>query len=280
MDKQLELYKKNFSGLVWHQRSKQARLWILDMISAANSSHFGCSLSIVDLLVVIYSMFDLEPIQQKQYPRDIFILSKGHAAAALYAVHATVGLIPESALKTFYKDNSVLAGHPIRHSFAGVEASTGSLGHGASLGVGHALALRHDGHTNTVIVLVGDGECQEGSVWEALDMVTRFKLDNFILVVDYNNLQGLDTTEDISGKELHKKLEAFGCAVSEVDGHDHAQIFQAIQNAKIGSGKPHAVIAYTTKGKGIPFMENKLEWHYKCPKGDIYEAAKKTLSEL
>lgn len=280
MDKQLELYKNNFPLSLWHERSKQARLWILDMISAANSSHFGCSLSIVDLLVVIYSRFNLEPIAQKQYPRDVFILSKGHAAAALYAVQATVGLIPEAALKTFYQNDSVLAGHPIRHSFAGVEASTGSLGHGVSLGVGHALALRHDGHTNKVIVLVGDGECQEGSIWEALDMATRFKLDNIILLIDYNNLQGLDNTEDISGAELQKKLEAFGCLVSVVDGHDHVQINQAIEAAQKETGKPAAIIAYTTKGKGIPFMENKLEWHYKCPKGEIYEAAKKALSEL
>ena len=277
MEKQLLVTNDALLLELLKQRAKQARLWILDMISVANSSHIGSAYSIVDILVTLYSQFDIDSIAKQVYPRDIFMLSKGHAAAALYAAQATVGLIPVEALKTFYKDNSVLAGHPIRHAFPGIEASTGSLGHALSLGVGMALALKKDGHPNKVFVLLGDGECQEGSIWEALAMATRFHLDNLVIYIDYNNLQGLDQTEDITGKDLSKRLAAFGAKVQEIDGHNYSEILQSMNNCVLGV--PNAIIAHTIKGKGVPFMENKLEWHYKCPRGDLYEQAKKALGE-
>jgi transketolase len=262
-----------------YARQQKIRLNILQMITKAKSSHLGCSLGIVDLLNVLYgTVLDLEAIKAQQYPRDIFILSKGHSASALYATLSAVGLIPEADLATYYMNDSKLAGHPIRQMYPGIEASTGSLGHGLSLAVGFARALKDDGYQNRVFVLIGDGEAQEGSIWEAVEMAVRFELTNLTLIIDDNNLQGLNNTSELSGDTLTQRLQAFGMHVVDIDGHDYQQIIAAYE-IKPTSG-PLAIRAHTTKGKGISFMENRLAWHYKSPNPQEFERAHKELLGL
>jgi len=249
---------------------------IVDVLTKVQSSHLGCSFSIVDILVVLYhTIIDVELIKKQSPARDYFILSKGHSASALYATLASVGLIDHHELITTYY-NGYLAGHPTRTPCKGIEASTGSLGQGLSMGVGLALAAINDQRPNHIYVLVGDGECQEGAVWEALSMASRFKLSNLTIIVDYNNLQGYDKTDDIAPMPLDKRFEAFGCTVQTVDGHDYQALIRAFTSNQQHAG-PTAVIARTTKGKGLSFIENKLEWHYRSLKPEQYEVAKKEL---
>jgi len=262
---------ENFS-----QIAKACRKNIISMLTAAKSSHLGCSFSIIDILVVLYhGILDTQAIKNNSPERDYFILSKGHAAAGLYAALASVNLISHEILSTFYQNNSALCGHPMRHTIPGVEASTGSLGHGLSMGVGVALASKHDNLTRKVYVLVGDGECQEGSIWEAITMATRFKLDNLIIIVDYNNLQGLDRTDDIM-PNLAEKFIAFGCHVKFIDGHNYHDIYESLHEENI-SHKPLVIIAKTIKGHGISFIQDKLEWHYRSFNPEQLTQAQKEL---
>lgn len=261
------------------ERARQMRLWILDMIYLSSSSHIGSCYSMVDILTVLYSLhLDVESIAQQRYPRDYFILSKGHAVPGLYAALASVGIIQAEELKTYYQDGSRLPGHPVKDKCPGVEVSTGSLGHGVCLAAGIALGLKLDGHHNKVVTIVGDGECQEGSVWEAIDSAVRFQLTNFTIIVDHNNLQGFGRNDEISVVPPRKKFEGFGCNVIEVDGHDMMSIHEAL-NKPLASPAPRVIVAHTIKGKGVLYMEDKLEWHYKSPKGDLYERAKKELEQ-
>lgn len=247
------------------------------MIYAANSSHIGSAFSIVEIMTVLFHKFiNVDLIKQKSRSRNYFILSKGHAAAALYATLSSVGLIDSEQLKTYYKDASILAGHPIKDSFPGVEASTGSLGHGLSLAVGIALACKNDGLKNKIYVLLGDGECQEGAVWEGVMMAVRFKLNNLIIIIDNNNLQALDRTSDVVLGSWVDKFNGFGCNCICVDGHNFKNLINAFDN--IGQlDCPTVVIADTIKGKGVSFMQDRLEWHYKSPKNQEYQMAKKEL---
>lgn len=251
------------------------RTTIVDMLTSVNSSHLGCGFSIIDILVVLYHrILNVELIKKQSRDRDYFILSKGHGASALYATLASAGLIDPEVLKKYH--HGFLAGHPMRDPSKGIEASTGSLGHGLSMGVGLALAAKHGTSPTRVYVLVGDGECQEGSIWEAMTMASRFKLNNLTVIVDYNNLQGLDKSDDIMPGTLEEKFRAFCANTFEVDGHDHAALIQTFEQC----GKteyPDVIIARTTKGKGISFIENKLEWHYKSFKPDQYQLAKEEL---
>ena len=265
---------------IFFNKACDIRIKILDMLTSANSSHLGPCFSIVDIITVLYHhVFDIKKIASQDRSRDFFILSKGHAAAALYAVLHSVDLIPDVACDNYACDGSTLAGHPIKGAYPGIEASTGSLGHGLSLGVGLALAHRHDGLSNRVYVLMGDGECQEGSVWEALMMASRFALNNLTIIIDYNKLQGYDRTDDIVRGSFEKRFQAFGAHVMTIDGHD----FTSICDAFSGVGKtqgPDVIIANTIKGKGISCIEDKLEWHYKSFKNDEYLAARKALNAL
>jgi len=240
--------------------ARECRSSVIDMLTQAKSSHIGCSFSVIDILVVLYHyILDVEKIKQQSPDRDYFILSKGHAASGLYAVLASVGLIEHTMLKDFHR--GFLAGHPTRNCAHGIEASTGSLGHGLSMGVGLALAAKHDNRPSRVYVIVGDGECQEGSIWEALTMAARFGLNNLVVIVDNNNLQGFGRTDTIATGSLHEKFTAFGCTTTTVDGHDYAKLIATISGCT--STKPHVIIAKTIKGKGLSFIEDKLEWHYK-----------------
>jgi len=251
----------------------QSRRSIVEMFTAANSSHMGCSLSLIDILTILYHCFlDVEKIKTFHHDRDIFILSKGHAAGGLYTALAHAGIIPLDLLKNFYKDGGPLSGHPMRHALPGIEASTGSLGHGLPLGVGIALAARHGNSSRHVYVLVGDGECQEGSVWEAITMASRYNLNNLTVIVDYNNLQGLDRSDDIMPGTLAEKFAAFHCHVHEIDGHNFHDIVTAL-NQRSATIHPQVIVARTTKGKGISFIEDKLEWHYRSFKPDLYAQA-------
>jgi transketolase len=262
------------------KKSAEIRLYILDMITKVKSSHIGSALSIVDILTVLFHKFiNIDLIKQKNEKRDYFILSKGHAVSALYATLASVKLIKPEILNDYYKDGGVLAGHPIRDSLPGVEASTGSLGHGLPLAVGLAIACKKDGIKNKIYVLLGDGECQEGSVWEAILMAVRFKLNNLVLIVDSNKFQGLDKTSNIVFGDWQEKFKAFGCYCVTVDGHDFLQLIKTF-NASGETKFPHVIIANTIKGKGISFMQNSLEWHYKSPTQEQYELAKKEIQGI
>ncbi len=256
---------------------QQCRLAIATMLTSVSSSHLGCSYSIIDILVTLYhAVIDLDAIKKQRPSRDYVILSKGHAASGLYAALASVDLIPRTMLSNYHQ--GFLGGHPTRMPAHGVEASTGSLGHGLSIAVGMALAAQHDALPSRFFVIVGDGECQEGSIWEAITMAVRLKLDNLTVIVDYNNLQGLDRSDDIATEPLDGKFKAFGCTVTHVDGHDH----QALANnfgAPRTPQRPRVIIAHTTKAKGVPFMEDKLAWHYKSCKPEEYALVQKLLED-
>jgi transketolase len=212
--------------------------------------------------------------------RDIFILSKGHAAAALYAALASVGLIDKACLEAYSQNGSKMQLHPKKGSFPGIEVSTGALGHGLALGTGSALAahiLGNDAHT---VVLMGDGECNEGLVWENAAFAAKQKLTNLIVIVDRNKLQGCGSDEEILNYgDMAEKFRAFGFHSIDINGHDYGEIKNALnQGWENNYGKPVAIIAHTIKGKGVSYMEDRLEWHYKSPNDEQYAQAMKELS--
>ncbi len=246
---------------------KQIRQDVLAMVHRANSSHVGTAFSITDLLsVLFFKVLNLDPLCPGLKERDRFILSKGHGAAALYATLAERGFFPKEWLNTFCMDGGRLHGHADIHDAPGVDASTGSLGHGLSVGAGMALAGRHDGLGYRVFVLLSDGECDEGSVWEAALFAGHHQLENLVAIIDYNRLQGLGRVEDVIRLEpLREKWEAFGWATREIDGHDYAEIEEELSQVPFTPNRPNLVIAHTVKGKGVSFMEDKVAWHYKSP---------------
>jgi transketolase len=223
-----------------------------------------------DLLAVLYSKtLRIDPARPDWPERDRFILSKGHACAPLYAVLAERGFFPTEWLDDFYQDGSHLPGHATHVGVPGVEVSTGSLGHGLPIACGMALAGKRDGKAYRVFTLLSDGECDEGSVWEAVLFAPHHRLDNLISIVDYNKIQSLGTVKEVLGLEpFGAKWNAFGWAVREIDGHNLEQIEQVLSEVPLEPGKPTCVLAHTVKGKGVSFMENKLLWHYRSPDGD------------
>lgn len=238
----------------------------LRMVHRANASHIGSSLSMSDLLAVLYGgILRVDPARPDWAERDRFILSKGHGAASAYAVLAETGFFPVEWLETYCQDGSKLAGHLTR-GVPGVELSSGSLGHGLPVGCGLALAAKADGAAYRVFVLLSDGELDEGSNWEAILFAPQHRLDNLVAIVDYNKIQSFGRVEEVLNLEpLADKWRAFGWEVREIDGHDHARIAEALSGAPYEAGKPTAIIAHTVKGKGVSFMEDLLAWHYKSP---------------
>jgi transketolase len=234
------------------------------MVHRAKASHIGSALSIADILAVLYGeIIHFDTANQNFALRDRFILSKGHACVAVYSTLAEVGFLNEEQLKTYGDDFSWLMNH-ISHKVNGVEFSTGALGHGLPFGVGKALASKVRGESWRTFVLLSDGEMDEGSNWEALMFAAHHKLFNLTAIIDYNKLQSLDSIANTLGLEpLSDKLNAFGCSVHEIDGHDHQMLVTALTS--IAKEKPTVIIAHTTKGKGVSFMENRVEWHYKNP---------------
>jgi len=242
------------------------------MVHRAKASHVASALSVVDVLAVLYGeVMQLDNKNPKAESRDRFILSKGHACAAVYATLAEVGFIPKEQLNTYGDDFSWLMNH-ISHKVTGVEFSTGSLGHGLPFGVGKALAAKTRHSSWRTFVLLSDGEMDEGSNWEALMFAAHHKLSNLTAIIDYNKLQSLDSIANTLALEpLGEKLQAFGCDVLDVDGHDHSRLAEALSQSM--GPKPTVVIAHTTKGKGVSFMENSVAWHYKNPTDEQLEQA-------
>jgi len=253
----------------------EIRKHVVQMVYKAKSSHVGCCLSIVDLLTVLYfRILNIDPKSPMSDERDRFILSKGHAVAALYATLAKKGFAPIEVLKSYCADGSILAGHSTLNAMPGVEASTGSEGHGLSIAVGMALAAKHDKKPYKAFVIVGDGECNEGSIWEAVLFAAQHKLDNLTVIVDYNKIQGMGFTKGIIELEpLDKKWESFGWSARIIDGHDFDQIEYSLKSVPFEKNKPSVIIANTIKGKGISYMENRYEWHYKSPNDEQLKIA-------
>ena len=249
------------------QITKQLRVDIIRMIETAGSGHPGGSLSVIDLLTVLYLKFlKHDPKRPDWADRDRLILSKGHACPALYAVMAYTGYFPKENLMTLRKLGSSLQGHPDRLRLPGIEFSTGSLGQGLSVGLGMAMAAKLDKKAFKTYVILGDGEIQEGQCWEALMAAPKFKLDNLVMILDHNNGQ-IDghVNEVLPIDPMEDKLKSFGWEVSAIDGHDFAQIEKALSQAQKAGQVPHAIIAKTVKGKGVSFMENAIAWHGKAP---------------
>jgi transketolase len=259
--------------------AKTIRQSCLNMVHAAKASHIGSALSIADIIAVLYGKtLNIDPTQPEMESRDRFILSKGHACVAVYSVLAAKGFFPKDQLKDYAKDYSHMMSH-ISHKVAGVEFSTGSLGHGLPFGTGKALAAKRKGVKWRTFVLLSDGELGEGSNWEAMMFAAHHQLDNLVAIIDYNKLQSLTTIEKTLRIEpLADKARAFGWAVCEVDGHNHVALMHALSSVPLELGKPTFLIAHTIKGKGVSFMENKVEWHYKSPSAEQLSIALEELS--
>lgn len=250
--------------------AKRVRKQALMMTSRANASHIGSSLSAVDVMAMLYGkVMRYDPARPDWPERDRFILSKGHACSALYAMLAECGFFPHEWLETYYQDGAKLAGHATHKGVPGIEVSTGSLGHGLSLGAGMALAAKRDGKSQRVFVIISDGECDEGSVWEAALFAPQHKLDNLTVIVDYNKIQSLGRVKEVIDLDpLVDKWRAFGWGAVELNGHDLNALDDAFAKLPLVPGRPSCIVAHTVKGKGVSYMEDKLKWHYSAPKGD------------
>lgn len=250
----------------------------LKMVARANASHIGGALSMADLLAVLYSdVLRIKPDQPSWLERDRFILSKGHSCVGLYAALACRGFFPEDDLLNYGADGSDLMAH-VSHKLPGVEFSTGSLGHGLPFAAGKALAAKRRGWDWRAFVLLSDGELDEGSNWEAILFAPQYKLDNLVIIIDYNGIQSLGSVSEVLElAPLADKFRAFHWNVIEIDGHDHDAIREALSESSLRSGRPTCVIAATIKGKGVSFMENQLLWHYRPPNDELLASA---LAEL
>lgn len=255
--------------------ANKIRIDVIDMIAEAKSGHPGGSLSCVDILTVLYFDKMYTDVQDLSNPdRDRLVLSKGHAAPALYAVLANRGYFDRSELKTLRKYGSILQGHPDVNSTPGLDMTTGSLGQGLSAANGIAIAGKLDNRDYYVYVIIGDGELQEGQIWEAAMTAAHYKLDNVIAFIDNNGLQIDGTNEEVMNiYPIDEKFKAFNWNVINIDGHDIDQIRNAIDKAKEMKGKPTAIIAKTVKGKGVSFMENQVKWHGVAPSNEEKELA-------
>jgi len=248
--------------------ARSLRRHILRMVAAANSGHPGGSLSAVEIITALYfgGILNHDPKRPDWPDRDRFILSKGHAVPVLYAALAERGYFPVSELSTLRQVNSRLQGHPVQGVTPGVESSTGSLGQGLSIGIGHALAAQLDGRSYHTFVLLGDGECQEGQVWEAAMTAGNYRLGSLTAIVDSNRFQLDGAVDDINSlAPLAEKFASFGWDVAEVDGHELGAVSDALRTARGNRDRPSCVIAHTVKGKGVSFMENNNEFHGKAP---------------
>jgi transketolase len=259
--------------------SKKIKLLLLNIIYLAKAAHIGSSLSFIDILVVLYGkIMNINPSNTMHPERDKLIISKGHAAAGYYSTLAVFGFISEEELKTYCEDGTLLGGHVTKHGINGVELSTGSLGHGLPVGCGFAIADKYHNRKSRTFVILSDGECDEGSNWEAILFASQHKLDNLVVIIDYNKIQSFGTVNEVLNLEpFANKLIACNWCVKEIDGHSYKELLNTLSNLPDKGGQPIAIIAHTIKGKGISFMENKLLWHYRSPDQEQYEQA---LSEL
>jgi transketolase len=264
---------KGFSSSI--ELAQKVRMLSLEMVFKSKASHIGSALSMTDILAVLYyDLLNVFPADSKNENRDIFVLSKGHACVSLYATLGLKGFFELEDLETYGLDGSSFMNH-ISHNVLGVEFSTGSLGHGLPFATGIALGKKIKCNSNKIFVVVGDGELDEGSNWEALLFASHQKLDNLTVVIDYNNLQSLTTVKETLNLEpLSNKFESFGCNVITVDGHNHEDLYSAFKKSINNfNGKPTVIIANTIKGKGVSYMENKVKWHYSTPSQDELKQA-------
>lgn len=269
---------------IFHHRevaalARDIRVQVLRMIHHAKSAHIGSSFSIADLLAVLYGrVLRVDPSRPSWPDRDRFILSKGHACAALYVALAEKGFFPKSWLDTFYQDGGALAGHATHTGVPGVEVSTGSLGHGLPLACGMALVAKREFRSFRVFTLLSDGECDEGSTWEAALFAGHHQLQNLVAIVDYNKIQSMGRVRDVLDLDpFREKWAACRWAVREIDGHNLLEIAGAFEEIPLRAPQPTCIIAHTVKGKGVGFMEDKLLWHYRTPNDEEFLAA---LAEL
>ncbi len=255
----------------------------IEMTHFSHGSHIGSVLSVADVVSVLYGDggANINPQNAHNDDRDRIVLSKGHAGASVYSALAECGFIDKELLKTYYADGSKLSGHVSHKGVNGVELSTGSLGHGVCVACGFALRAKIDKKPYRTFAIVGDGECDEGSVWEDALFASHFKLDNFVIIVDHNKIQSLGPCDEtLKLSPLKEKWESFGFNVYDIDGHNHDEIKKAMNDAKTVKGKPTVIIANTVKGKGVSFMENDVLWHYRFPHdGGEYENAVRELNE-
>jgi len=262
------------------QMARNIRVRIIENSHKTQTPHLGSCLSCVDILVAAYfAVLRIDPDKPADEDRDRFILSKGHAAPALFQVLARRGYYPESMLDSYGEDGGVFAEHPPAPSrLPGIEAATGSLGHGFPMGLGMALAARIRKRPYKVIALVSDGECNEGSVWEAAMLAASQNVENLAVIVDFNKWQATGRSAEVMGhNSLVEKWRAFGWSASEIDGHNVGELVRRMQQIPDRSGKPVAIVANTVKGKGVSFMEDDNNWHYRIPSADEVKAAKREL---
>lgn len=253
--------------------SREVRVKVLDIIYNSKASHIGSCLSSVELLSVLYHVIKYSPKDPKWCDRDRFILSKGHAAAVLYVILNKKGFIPDEWLENYCKNGAPLIGH-VTHNVPGVEVSTGSLGHGLPIACGMSIVAKREKRPYKIYVLLSDGECDEGSIWEAAMFAGHHRLDNMVVLVDYNKIQSYGFVKEVLSLEpFAAKWEAFGWNVQEIDGHDPNAITQSLVEASFQQGKPNVILAHTVKGKGVSFMEHQIIWHYKSPDKEQYNKA-------
>ena len=262
--------------------ANNVRIGIIEGVYNAACGHPGGSLSIADILTYLYfEEMNIDPANPKMPDRDRFVLSKGHTAPGLYSVLAERGFFPVEELKTLRKTESRLQGHPDMKGTPGVDMTTGSLGLGISAACGMALSAKHYGDSYRVYAIVGDGESEEGQVWEAAMFAAHYKLDNLTIVLDWNGLQIDGPIAEVMNPTPHdEKFRAFGWNVISIDAHDFSQIEAAFKAARECKGKPTAIIAKSTKGKGVSYMENACEWHGQAPKADLYKVAIDDLNKI
>ncbi len=258
--------------------ANKIRQTAVEMVHRAKASHIGGALSMADILAVLYEeVMAIFPDNPSDPRRDRFLLSKGHACTALYAVLAHKGFFPLKELESYSLDGSRLLSHT-SHKVPGIELSTGSLGHALGVACGMGLAAKRQNKSFHTYCMVSDGELNEGSNWEAILFAPHHQLGNLTLIVDYNKIQSFGTVEEVLNLEpLHSKFIAFGWEVLEIDGHQHSDILKALKNSKIDTARPTVIIAHTIKGKGVSFMENKLLWHYRSPSDQDLEIAKREI---
>jgi transketolase len=264
-------------------KADHIRKQVLKMIVSANKGHIGGAFSCTDILTCLYygGILRIDPTRPNWKERDRFILSKGHSGSALFAILADLGFFQLDALDTYCKNGTLLGGHPDRR-LPGIEADTGSLGHGLGIGAGMALGAKMNGEKHRVFVLLGDGECCEGSVWEALIFANHHKLDNLTIIIDCNSQCVLDYTEDCSSLEpLALKLEAFGCETRRVNGHSFDELLGvlSVMNQDKSIAGPLAIVADTIKGRGVSFMEKSIKWHHSVPNAEECAMAQAELSK-
>lgn len=261
------------------QKARKIREDIIEEVYSAKSGHPGGSLSVADILTVLYFReMNINPKEPNWEDRDRFVLSKGHCSPALYSCLANRGFFPVQDLKTFRSIHSYLQGHPDKNKVVGVDMTTGSLGQGLSAANGMAIAGKMDQKDYRVYCVLGDGEIEEGQIWEAAMAANKYELDNLCVIVDNNNLQIDGTIEEVmSSYPIDEKFRSFGFEVINIDGHDIEEIIKAFEVARNIKGKPTCIIAKTIKGKGVAFMENQASWHGKAPNQEQYEEAMKQM---